>query len=767
MGAKLVGARVKRIEDPRLLRGGATYVDDVVLPGMCHVAFVRSPHAHARIRDLDLSQARGTPGVVAVFTLKDLWPDPPTIPVLIPEASLLACPQYPMALDRVRYAGEAVAMVVATDRYLAEDAAELVRVDYEPLPAVGNVDAAVAEGAPLLHQGVPGNVAARWKQEKGDVESAFRGAHKVVKASLRMQRYTGVPMETCGIVAGFDRVSGQLTLWVSTQWPHILRNFIGSLTGLGEHRVRVILPEVGGGFGIKAELYPEELAVAMAAMKLGIPLKWIEDRREHLLRSVHAREMAFDLAIAVAEDGTILGLRGQVKSDQGAYVRTLGMVNPSLAGGSLCGPYRVPVWSIEVVCILTNKSPTSPYRGAGQPEATFARERLLDIAAEELGMDPATLRRHNLVRSDEMPYDTGLTSVEGPIVLDSGDYPALLEQALQRSGYWEVRRAQSSAGDRLRGVGISVYSQITGLGPYEGAEVRVDSGGRVAVVCGAAPQGQGAATALAQIVADELEVPLESISVHFGDTALIPYGVGTFASRTAPLAGAAAALAARKVKEKALQLAAHLLEADPVDLEWVDGAAMVRGVPSRRITLAQLAKAAEPGGKRPPGMEPELASRHYFETHSAPFAGGVHVAEVELDPETGRVEVKAYVVAHDAGTLINPLIVEGQIVGGVAQGLGGALLEELVYTQDGQLLTGSLMDYLLPTSMDVPRVTIEHMFTPTPLNPLGIKGLGEGGAIAAHAAVANAVADALRLRGARLTVTPASPDRILSLLRGT
>jgi carbon-monoxide dehydrogenase large subunit len=761
-----MGARVKRIEDPSLLRGRATYVDDVILPGMCHVAFVRSPYAHAHIRSVDVSRAVAYPGVAAVYTLKDLWPDPPTIPVLIPEASLLPCPQYPLALDKVRYVGEAVALVVATDRYLAEDAAELVYVDYEPLPAVGSIEAATAEEAPLVHEGVPSNVAAHWKHEKGDVETAFRGAQKVVKASLRMQRYTGVPMETCGIVAGFDRVSGQLTVWASTQWPHTLRSLIGALTGLGEHRVRVVLPEVGGGFGIKAELYPEELALAMAAVKLAIPLKWIEDRREHLLRSVHAREMAFDLELALREDGTILGLRGKVRSDQGAYVRTLGMVNPSLAGGSLCGPYRVPACSIEVLCILTNKSPTSPYRGAGQPEGTFARERLLDIAAEELGMDPATIRQRNLVRAEEMPYDTGLATVEGPIVLDSGDYPALLERALERFGYWDVRKAQMSEGDRLRGIGICVYSQITGLGPYEGAEVRIDPGGHVTVVCGAAPQGQGAATTIAQIVADELEVPLESISVYFGDTALIPYGVGTFASRTAVLAGTAAALAARRVKEKAIQLAAHLLEADPRDLEWADGAAVVRGVPSRRITLAQLAKAAEPGGSRPPGMEPELASRYYFETHTAPYAGGVHVAEVEVDPDTGRVEVKSYVVAHDAGTLINPLIVEGQIVGGVAQGLGGALLEELVYTEDGQLLTGSLMDYLLPTAMDVPRVIIEHMSSPSPLNPLGIKGLGEGGAIAGHAAVANAVADALRLRGARLTSTPTKPDRVLSLLRG-
>ncbi len=392
----------------------------------------------------------------------------------------------------------------------------------------------------------------------------------------------------------------------------------------------------------------------------------------------------------------------------------------------------------------------------------------MDIAAEELGIDPATIRQRNLVRAEQMPYDTGLTSVEGPIVLDSGDYPALLQRALERSNYWEARRAQlqAPAQARIRGLGISVYSQITGLGPYEGAEVKVDAAGHVTVVCGAAPQGQGAATTIGQIVADELEIPLENVSVYFGDTAFIPYGVGTFASRTAVLAGSAAALAARKVREKALRLAAHLLEADPSDLEWADGTAMVRGVPARRITLGQLAKAAEPGGNRPQGMEPELSARHYFETHSAPFSGGVHIAQVEVDPDTGMVEVKSYVVVHDAGVIVNPHIVEGQIVGGVAQGLVGALLEELVYREDGQLLTGSLMDYLLPTAMDVPRVEIEHMISPTPLNPLGIKGLGEGGAIAAHAAVANAVADALRLKGARLTATPASPERVLSLLHG-
>ncbi len=766
MGVKLMGARVKRLEDPRLLRGQASYVDDIRLPGTLHAAILRSPHAHARIRRIDLSAARAAPGVVDAFSLADAWPEPPAIPVLIPHPLLRACPQYPLARDRVRYVGEPVAVVVAENRYLAEDALELVEVEYEPLPAVVDAEAALAPGAQPLHDDAPDNVAARWTHEKGDVASAFQSADRVVREQFRMQRYTGVPLETRGVLAARDPVSGDLTIWASTQWPHTARALAAALLGLEEQRVRVILPEVGGGFGVKVDLYPEDLVIPLAAIRTGRPVKWIEDRREHLQGIVHAREMTFDLELALRADGTILGLRGRILSDQGAYVRTLGVINPSLAGATLPGPYRIDHYTAEVVCALTNKSPVSPYRGAGQPESTFARERLLDVAARELGMDPAELRLKNLLPPEALPYNTGVASVEGPVVFDSGDFPSALRTALDRAGYAAFRQSQPAAraSGRLPGIGICVFTQITGLGPFESAHVRADGAGNVTVISGAAPQGQGSATTLAQLVADELEVPLERVKVVFGDTTQIPFGVGTFASRNAVMAGTASAVAAQRVRDKAVQLAAHLLEASPGDVEWADGTAQVRGVPDKRLTLGQLAQAAGPGGNRPTGMEPGLEARYYFETHDSPYSYGVHVVEVEVDPETGAVAVQRYVVVNDAGKLINPMIVEGQIVGGIAQGLGGALLEELVYDAEGQLLTTSLLDYLLPTSQDVPSVDITHLETPTPLNPLGVKGLGEGGAVAAHAAVANAVADALAHTGARVRQTPLRPAAVRQLL---
>jgi len=768
MGAKMMGARVPRLEDPRLLRGEAGFVDDLRLPGTLHAAILRSPHAHARIRGIDLSAVRAAPGVVDAFSLGDVWSDPPTIPVLAGHPALRPCPQYPLARDRVRYVGEPVAVVVAEDRAHAEDALDLAQVDYEPLPALADADSAQERGAQLLHDAVPDNVAARWTHEIGDVAAAFETADRVVREKFRMQRYTAVPMETRGVLATRDAVTGDLTIWSSGQWPHTVRALTAALLKLDEHRVRLIQPAIGGGFGVKAEFYPEDLLIPLAATRVGRPVKWIEDRREHLLGIVHAREMAFELELALRSDGTILGLRGQIFSDQGAYFRTLGTINASLAITGLPGPYRIENYSAEVVCVLTNKSPCSPYRGAGGPEATYARERLLDLAARELGMDPAELRLKNLLPPEALPYDTGLVSVESSVVFDSGDFPAALRQALERVDYDGFRQAQKEARQegRLRGLGICVYIQVTGVGPHEGADVRVDGGGNVTVATGAAPQGQGTGTALAQIVADELAVPMEQISVVFGDTARIPFGVGTYASRNAVMAGSATMLAARRVRDKAGQLAAYLFEASPSDVEWDNGTARLRGVPDKGYTLAQLAQAAGPGGRRPAGMEPSLEARHYFEKHEAPFSYGVHLAEVEVDPETGAVDVCRYLVVNDAGHLINPTIVEGQIVGGIAQGLGGALLEELVYDSEGQLLTTSLLDYQLPTSLDIPNVEISHLESPSPLNPLGVKGIGEGGAIGAHAAVANAVDDALAHTGAQVHETPLRPSAVWQLLRG-
>jgi carbon-monoxide dehydrogenase large subunit len=766
MGATMMGARVKRLEDPRLLRGQASFVDDLRLPGVLHAAILRSSHAHARIRKIDLSAVRAAPGVVDAFCLADVWQNPPAIPVLVGVPSLLPCLQHPLAGETVRYVGEAVAVVVALDRALAEDALDVAEVDYDPLPGLADAERALAAGSQLLHDTAPGNVAARWTQGFGDVKGAFKEADHVVHERLRMQRYSGVPLETRGILASPDPVSGELTIWASGQWPHTARSLTAAALGIDERRVRCILPDVGGGFGVKCDLYPEDILIPLAAMRLNRPVKWIEDRREHFLSSVHAREMTFDLELALKSDGTILGLRGQIISDQGAYVRTLGMVNASLAITGLPGPYNIKNYSAEVVCVLTNKSPTSTYRGAGAPEGTYGRERLLDIAAHQIGFDPAELRLKNLLPPEALPYNTGLVNVEAAVTYDSGDFPAALRQALEKANYTEFRKTQSQARSegRLRGVGLCVYVQQAAIGPFESAEVRVDEDGNVNIVSGAAPQGQGTGTVLAQIVADQLEVPLERVSVAFGDTARIPFGVGTYASRNAVMAGSATLGAAQRLREKAIQVAAHLFEVSSGDVEWKDGIARIVGVPGKGYTLAELAEAARPGGNRPPGMEPGLEARYYFEKKQSPFSYGVHVAEVDVERETGDVKLRRYVVVNDCGRMINPMIVEGQIAGGVAQGAGGALLEELVYDEQGQLLTASLLDYPLPTSLDLPSIEISHLVSPSDLNPLGVKGVGEGGAIGAHAAVTNAVADAIAHTGARVRQTPLRPAFVWKLM---
>ena len=769
MGAKMMGARVPRLEDPRLLRGQASFVDDLSLPGILHAAVLRSPHAHARIRKTDLSAVRAAPGVVDAFCLGDIWQNPPSIPVVVGVPSLLPCAQYPLAREIVRYVGEPVAIVVASDRACAEEALEAAEVEYDPLPVLSDANQARAVGAQLLHATAPGNIAARWTQGFGNVKAAFQEADHVVRDHLRMQRYTGVPLETRGILASPDPVSGELTIWASGQWPHTARRITAAMLGIEERRIRCILPDVGGGFGVKCDIYPEDILIPLAATRLNRPVKWIEDRREHFLGSVHAREMTFDVELALKADGTILGMRGQIISDQGAYVRTLGIVNASLAITGLPGPYNIKNYSAEVICPLTNKSPTSTYRGAGAPEGTYARERLLDIASHQLGIDPAELRLKNLLPPEALPYNTGLVNVEAAVSYDLGDFPAALRQALKKANYADFRKAQLRARSegQLRGVGICVYVQQAAIGPYESAEVRVDGNGNVNVVSGAAPQGQGSATALAQIVADELEVPLEQVSVGFGDTARIPFGVGTYASRNAVMAGSAAFGAAQRVREKAIQLAAHLFEASPADVEWKDGVAHIVGVPDKGYTLAELAQAARPGGTRPPGTEPGLEARYYFEEKQSPFSYGVHIAEVDVEPETGDVKLSRYVVVNDCGRMINPMIVEGQIAGGVAQGAGGALLEELIYDDQGQLLTASLLDYPLPTSLDLPPIEISHLVSPSNLNPLGVKGVGEGGAIGAHAAVTNAVADAIAHTGARVHETPLRPAVVWRLLKKT
>jgi carbon-monoxide dehydrogenase large subunit len=767
MGVKMVGARVKRIEDPRLLRGRAAYVDDIRLPGLLHMAVLRSPHAHARIQSVDLSAARGLAGVVDVFSFADLGPEPPSIPVLFPDESMRGAPQYPLARDKVRYVGEGVAVVIAESRHVAEDALDLIEVDYEALDAVVDPVAAIEQAAATLHDEAPDNVAARLLLSTGDVDAAFARADRIFTERLDMQRYTGIPLETRGVVANRDPVTDELTIWASTQWPHIMRGIAAGMLGLPERSVRVILPDIGGGFGTKAEFYPEDFLVPFAASRLGRPVKWIEDRNEHFLTLVHSREQVHEIDLGVMDDGKIVGMRVRLITDSGAYQRTLGVINASLAATSIAGVYDIENVHVEAICVSTNKSPASPYRGAGAPEAAFARERLFDIVAGEMGIDRAEFRRRNLIRPEQMPYDTGMVSVEAAVILDSGDFPAALDKALEMvdyAGFAERQRAARDEG-RLIGLGICVYHQLSGTGPFEGAVVRVDPAGQVTISCGSAPQGQGTATMLSQIVADELQVPYDSVKCVFGDTARIGFGIGTFASRNAVMAGNATSMASIKLRAKALELAAHMLEASVGDIEYEDGIAHVKGDPQTRVTLAEIAAAAAPGGSRPEGMEPDLRVESYFENMAAPYSFGIHIAEAEVNPNTGVTTITRYVVVNDAGNIINPLVAEGQIAGGIAQGLGGALMEELVYDAEGQPGSTSFMDYIVPGSLDVPEIEIAHMVSPSPLNPMGVKGMGEGGAIGGHSAVANAVADAIAHLGVRVVKTPLKPSVVWELIR--
>ncbi len=754
-----VGAPLRRKEDARLLRGQGCFVADFQRPGLLHAVVVRSPHAHAQIRAIDASRALARPGVAAVLTAADLPADLAPIPLrLTSYPGLEHCLQYPLARDRVRYVGEPVAVVVAPDRYQAEDAAELVQVDYAPLPAVTSVQAALAPGAPRLHDALPDNVACRFEQRVGDIDAALRAADLVIEEHFATNRLTAAPLECRGLVAEYDAETERLTVWGAAKVPHFNRTVLARLLGLPEARVRLVELDVGGGFGARGEFYPEDYLIPFLALRLGCPVKWIEDRLEHLKASNHSREQEYRVRVAVRRDGTILGLLAQIDNDHGGYVRTHGATVPEIGSALLPGPYRIPSYLAEVRCVLTNKTPTGTYRGPGRYEGTFVRERLVDIVACRLGLDPAEVRRRNFIQPSEMPYDVGTGGLAVPTVYDTGDYPALLETALRAIDVAVARRQQQAARARGRwlGIGIGAFVEKAGLGPWEYARVVVEPSGRVVLFTGGSSVGQGLATAMAQIVADGLGVCPEQVEVVYGDTDRVPAGRGAFASRLTVMGGSAALGAARAVREQALRLAAARLEVVPEDLELAEGVVAVKGSPTRAITLAELAASADA----------DLNAEYTYCAEHMTYPGGVHACVVEVDPETGRVAILDYAIAYDVGRAVNPLLVAGQLQGGLAQGVGGALLETLAYDADGQLLTASFMDYLLPTSMEVPEAKLAIVETmPTPLNPLGVKGAGEGGCTGAGGCIANAVADALAPLGVEVRALPLSPAEVRRLIR--
>jgi aerobic carbon-monoxide dehydrogenase large subunit len=765
---RVIGAPMKRKEDFRLLTGRGKYAADVRLPGLLHAAMLRSPHPHARIVAVRAEAARAVPGVFAVITADDLG-IVPRIPVRLGQRAGVgptACLQPPLATGVVRYVGEPIAFVVAASRYLAEDALELIEIEWEPLPVVADARRAGEPGMPILHPAAGGNIVERLLTRAGDPAGALASAERRISERFAVQRHTGVPMETRGLTAAHEPGTGVLTLWGVAKVPHFNRRVLADLLGHPEHLIHFIELEVGGGFGVRGEFYPEDFMVPWTAMRLGRPVQWVEDRREHLMATNHSRQQYHDVEIGVRGDGTIVALRDRFMADLGAYIRTHGVVVPELTIALLPGPYRITHYECEGLCVLTNKTPTGTYRGPGRYEGTFVRERLIDRVAAELALDPADVRRRNFIDASEMPYEVGGVSLGQRTVYDCGDYRSAFEQALAAADYTAMRaeQARARAQGRYLGIGLGCVLEKAGLGPWEYARVEVDGSGSVVVYSGVAAVGQGIETTLAQVVAEELSVAAEDVTVVHGDSARVPFGIGGFASRGAAVALPAALEAARKVRDKIFRVAASLLEAHAGDLVLDSGKVYVRGLPERAVTLRQLARAAVPG---PPGMEPGLYAAHFFEAPKMTYPYGTHVAGVEVDPATGKVTVRKYVVTYDVGRAINPMIVGGQIVGGLAQGLGGAIFEELVYDDQCQPLTTTFMDYLVPTAMEMPERTIVKILeeTPTPLNPLGVKGVGEGGSSGAGAAISNAVADALAPLGVAITELPLSPDRLARLVR--
>ena len=770
----MIGAAIKRREDPRFITGHGQYTDDIKLPGMVHMAILRSPYAHARIKSIDTSKAKALPGVRAVYTGKDLEGKVGNMPpvFIIPDANF-KMPAYPVvAIDTVRYTGDQVAVVVADSPALARDALDQIEVDYEPLPVVVNEEEAVRPGAPQLHSDVPENVLFHWKIAGGDPDAAFQNAEVVVKERFIQQRLIPNAMEPRSAVARWDPGTGELTIWHTTQNPHITRFVFSLLNGIPENKIRVISRDVGGGFGSKIDTYPSDVVAIFATRDLGLPVKWVEDRRENFVGTIHGRAQTHEAELAATRDGKITGVRVKSYANMGAYTSTgpAAGVPTWLFGLVVPGAYTIPNAQIEVIGALTNTTPTSAYRGAGRPEASYLIERMVDRLAGELGMDPVELRRKNLIPADAFPY----TSATG-LVYDSGNYQAALDKALAMVGYDSFRQDQQ----RLRqqgkyvGIGFSTYMECCGLAPsrlmddigfqagqWEVGTVRLLATGKAIVLTGTSPHGQGEETTYAQIVSDKLGLPIEDIEVVHGDTGAISMGWGTYGSRGNAVGGSAVYLATEKVLEKAKKLAAHLLEAAPEDIVAENGKFFVAGSPGKSFSIQDIALQANLAWNLPDGMAPGLEENSFFDPLNFVFPFGTHICVAEVDAETGETKILRYIAVDDCGVVINPTIVDGQIHGGIAQGIGQALYEHAIYDENGNLITGSMMDYVVPNARQIPFMELDRTVTPAPQTPHGAKGIGEAGTIASTQAVVNAVVDALAPLGIKNLDMPLTPERV-------
>ena len=774
---KYVGQRIKRTEDPRLIKGLAHYVDDIRLPDTLHVAFVRSVYAHARISSIDAGEALKAPGVVAVYTGKDIAGKIGPVPCAsaLPD---LKVPDYRvLAQDKVYFVGQPIAAVVARDAYAARDALDLVMVDYEDLPAVVDVEEA-AKGGTVIHESFGDNIAYKLTAGEGDIDAALAASDHVLKQRIVHQRLAPIAMEGRGVLARYFPGEEELTVWSSTQIPHLLRTQLALMIGIPENKLRVITPEVGGGFGSKLNVYAEEALLSWISIQLGKPVKWIEGRRENIQATIHGRGQVGYVEIGCKTDGTITGLRYNVFADLGAYLQLLTPAIPTLTGLMLSGAYRIPAIQINVTACFTNKMATDAYRGAGRPEATYVVERAMDLVAVELGIDPAEVRRKNFPAANEFPFHTA-TGLD----YDSGNYEAALDKAQGIIDYAGLRAEQKKAREegRLLGIGISTYVEICALGPsqampaggWESATVRIEPTGKVTVLTGASPHGQGQETSFAQIAADELGVDLNDVTVIHGDTGVVQYGIGTFGSRATAVGGTAVLVAIQKLKEKANKIAAHILKADAASIIFAGGRysrAPAGALPEpdsegkSSLTIQEVALAAHVAKDLPPDTEPGLSATYFFEPKNFTFPFGTHIVVVEIDRETGDIKFLRYVAVDDCGKVINPMLVDGQVQGGIVQSIGQALYEEIVYDEQGQLITGSLMDYALPRATHVPWLELDRTETPSPVNPLGIKGVGEAGTIGATPAIVGAIVDALSPFGVKHLDMPVKPEVIWRII---